>query len=389
MADTMANRSWKILAIGIYLIACETITQASEFIPLGDLPGGHFSSLARGVNASGTIVVGSSSSDSVVAGAGAFVWTVSDGIAGIGDGAFAEAVSSDGSTIVGAVSDGTLITPFIWTASEELTSLGLPPGESPQGGTVASGVSGDGSVVVGSTVFNGSGQAFYWTSTTGFVNLAGDLPGTASSSLATSVSDDGQVIVGGFTDGEERAFRWTSSDGGIDLGDLSGGDMKSIAIAVAADGNWVVGTSSSSKSSVEAFLWSETTGMVGIGFPSPAETTPFAVTNLGRAVVGRSDVIGVNTEAFVWTDSNGIEQLQNVLLSRFGLGPQLTDWTLVSATDISPDGRFISGTGINPDGNQEAWLVRLDHPIFVPEPSTLLLIAVCLGSLTCYHRRLR
>ncbi len=312
------------------------------------------------------------------------------GITGIDGGAFVEAVSSDGSTVVGGVSDGTM------NALDGLMSLGLPAGESPNGATAALGVSGDGSVVVGSTLFSGSGQAFRWTSATGFVSLAGDLPGSGSPSLATSVSDDGQIIVGGFTDGERRAFRWTASGGGIDLGDLPGGDMDSIANAVSADGDWVVGTASS------AFLWSEATGMVGIGFPSPAETTPFAVTDLGRAVVGRSDVIAESTEAFVWTDSRGIEQLQGVLTSRFGLGPQLTDWILFSATDISADGRFITGTtdisadgrfitgtGINPDGNQEAWLVRLDRPIFVPEPNTLLLIAICFACMVCYPRPVR
>jgi probable HAF family extracellular repeat protein len=274
------------------------------------------------------------------------------------------------------VSDGALMTPFIWTASDGLTSLGLPLGESPNGASVALSVSGNGTVVVGSTQFGGTTQAFRWTPDAGFVGLGSDLPGGGSPSLATSVSDDGKVIVGGFIDGTQRAFRWTSEAGGIDLGDLPGGKIDSLATAVSANGDWVIGTASSAVSPVEAFLWSESTGMIGIGSPSPAETTPFAVTNSGRSVVGRSDVAGVSTEAFVWTDDRGIEELQGVLSSRFDLGELLTGWTLTSANDISPDGRFIVGSGINPDGNTEAWLVRLDQPIFIPEPATLALMLI-------------
>ena len=172
------------------LLLVASKVQGAEFIPLGDLPGGLFSSNATSVDASGTIVVGSSSSNSPVAQAGAFIWTETGGMAGIGDGAGAEAVSSDGSTVVGLVSDGFLITPFIWTASEGLTSLGLPPGETPNGASVALGVSGNGGVVVGSTQFGGATQAFRWTSGGGFVGLASDLPGGGSPSLATGISDN-------------------------------------------------------------------------------------------------------------------------------------------------------------------------------------------------------
>jgi probable HAF family extracellular repeat protein len=353
-----------------------THTQAAEFIPLGDLPGGLFGSNATSVDASGTVVVGSSSNISPVAQAGAFVWTETDGLMGIGDGAGAEAVSGDGSTVVGIVSDGTLITPFVWTATSGLTSLGLPPGEPANGASTALGVSGDGGIIVGSTQFGGTTQAFRWTSGGGFVGFASDLPGGGSPSLATGISDDGKVIVGGYTDGQQRAFRWTAETGGIDLGDLPGGDIDSLANAVSADGDWVVGTASSAVSPVEAFLWSEAMGMIGIGLPSPAETTPFAVTNSGRAVVGRSDVGGVSTQAFVWTNTRGLESLQAALSSHFGLGAPLVGWTLTSANDISPDGHFIVGSGINPTGNQEAWLVRLDRPIFIPESSTLVLTLI-------------
>jgi len=57
-------------------------TQAAEFIPLGDLPGGNFSSSATGVSDDGTVVVGNGSPAS---GGGAFRWTAATGMVGLGD----------------------------------------------------------------------------------------------------------------------------------------------------------------------------------------------------------------------------------------------------------------------------------------------------------------
>lgn len=128
--------------------------------------------------------------------------------------------------------------------------------------------------------------------------------------------------------------------------------------------------------------------MVGLGFPSPlSETIPFAVADGGLAVVGSSYVLGVSGDAFVWTEGRGMELLQGVLEDRFGLSAALFNWNLTSAADISADGRFIVGDGINLDGNQEGWLVRLDQPIFVPEPTSLCLISILLAGTTCKHRR--
>jgi hypothetical protein len=46
-------------------------------------------------------------------------------------------------------------------------------------------------------------------------------------------------------------------------------------------------------------------------------------------------------------------------------------WHLFDVVGISNDGRTVAGNGTNPDGNAEAWIVRLDHPIGAPEPSSL------------------
>ncbi|MCA1958668.1 MAG: hypothetical protein LDL14_09095, partial [Nitrospira sp.] len=72
------------LTVGILsglLLAGSLSAQAAEFIPLGDLPGGSFSSMALGVSADGSVVVGVSRSGS---GDEAFRWTEATGHGGLG-----------------------------------------------------------------------------------------------------------------------------------------------------------------------------------------------------------------------------------------------------------------------------------------------------------------
>ena len=77
---------------------------AATFTPLGDLPGGSFESIANGISADGSVIVGQGIS---AAGPEAFRWTREGGMVGLGDlpgGAFqseANDVYADGSVIVG------------------------------------------------------------------------------------------------------------------------------------------------------------------------------------------------------------------------------------------------------------------------------------------------
>ena len=103
------------------------------FMGLGDLPGGNFTSSARGVSADGSTVVGFSYSTS---GMEAFRWTAAGSMVGLGDldgGDFsseARAVSADGSTIVGVGAvephpgEDYAGEAFRWTAAGEMEGLG-------------------------------------------------------------------------------------------------------------------------------------------------------------------------------------------------------------------------------------------------------------------------
>ena len=149
------------------------------------------------------------------------------------------------------------------------------------------------------------------------------MPGGEFDSRAHSVSEDGSVIVGyGHSELGKEAFRWTAAGGMQGLGDLSGEEFSSIARSVSADGSVIVG---------------------------------YGATDLGEA-------------AFIWDLDSGLRDLKGVLTDDYGL--DLTGWTLLRATSISPDGQSVVGLGINPDGNREAWLAT------VPEPSTLALLGM-------------
>ena len=132
------------------------------------------------------------------------------------------------------------------------------------GGSFESGanaVSDDGSVVVGYG-WQASGQeASRWTSGSGMVGL-GDLAGGVFTSEANAVSDDGSVVVGrGRSASGNEAFRWTSGSGMVGLGDLPGGNFSSQAYGVSSDGSIVVGTGGNASFIMEAFIWDATNGM--------------------------------------------------------------------------------------------------------------------------------
>lgn len=221
-------------------------------VGLGELPGGEVESIATGISADGSAIVGGSGSGSS-AGPEAFRWTATDGMVGLGGlpgnsvVSGAHGVSADGSVVVGhALKSFSPVygaeVPFRWTQAGGMVDLGPMP-EGTAG--FASAASGDGSVVVGD-----AGNAFRWTEGSGMVGL-GNTPSEAfTHTVAWDVSADGSVIVGnGSTANGAAAFIWDSNHGMRllrdvlvnDYGlDLIGWDLSS-ASAVSADGRTIVG----------------------------------------------------------------------------------------------------------------------------------------------------
>jgi probable HAF family extracellular repeat protein len=274
------------------------------------------------------------------------------------------AISSDGSTIVGRmVGTDSSSQAYRWRQGS-FQGLGVLGGDD---SGEAFGVSADGSVVVGVSTGLQS-QAFRWTESEQMQPL-GFLPGGSFSS-ARGVSDDGGVVVGfgdssNATMGAGEAFRWTASDGMLhSLGDLSGGRFHSRAFAVSGDGLVAVGDSDSDQ-------FDNPVRYAGaIESLGDLNAVALAASADGSVIVGAADFGGGLAEAFVWDAAHGLRRLADILSG----DPALSGWTLGPAQGASADGQSIVGWG-SVGGNSEAWLALL------PEPDNALLQGAAIAAL--------
>jgi probable HAF family extracellular repeat protein len=324
-------------------------------------------SRANAVSLDGSVVVGLSTGAN---GFEAFQWSREGGIVGLGDlpgGNFSSqafGVSADGSVIVGSSSSelgASRGEAFRWTQDAGMAALGdLEGGEFV---SIAYGVSADGSVVVGrATGSSLAPQAFRWTEEEGMVGL-GYLPPSfpPESSEAYGVSADGSIIVGTSLNENDtfEAFRWTESEGIVGIAEPGTGVFPEAANAASADGSTIVGQTFFRG---QAFRWTQETGATGLGdLPGGVVMgEALAVSGDGSIVVGSSHAQKgsiITDFAFIWDEPNGIRDLADVLEKEFGV--DLAGWRLTAATGISVDGRTIVGYGENPRGSTEAWVADL------------------------------
>ncbi|MCA9292218.1 MAG: hypothetical protein KDA20_00210 [Phycisphaerales bacterium] len=378
----------KLSALTVALISAHSVlASAPSFTGLGDFAGGTFQSVASSVSADGSVVVGWGNS---ATGQEAFRWTRESGLVGIGDlpgGAFASSahsVSDDGMFITGSSSSPDGWEAFHWSTGG-MVGLGDLPGANFY--SQALGISGDGNVVVGqsSTLYGAtfSDRPFRWTQSEGMVEL-GTLPGAFSrGGFATAANSDGSVIVGSNANGPVgmAAFRWTPSDGMVALpsGD---GVTPTAAYGVSGDGAFIVGAGGSNFggfSITEAFLWSEATGVIGLGVTggNGLDSEARGVSDDGSVVIGRADIAQYpGGAAFLWTQATGFRLVEDFLSDDLGL--DMTGWHLTDGFAVSADGMTLVGTGFNPSGHQEAWVAT------IPAPSSL--VVLCLPMLTKRRR---
>lgn len=252
-----------LATVSAYALAASA-AMAASFQGLGDLPGGDFSSQARGVSDDGTVVVGIGTT---TAGQQAFRWTASAGMASLGNlpnGSYrtssADGISGDGATVVGYGNpagpgyDVTKIRAFRWTQASGMVDF-----SSLAGATInEAGISRDGSVMVGRSGY----QAFRWTPGDGLVVGLGTLP-ERPYSRALGVSAKGTVIVGtAYSTGTDFiAFIWDEARGirilkqalEADYGlKLTGWNLQS-ASNITPDGSVIVGFGANPSGQQEAF----------------------------------------------------------------------------------------------------------------------------------------
>ena len=366
-----------LIQVANWLCGTTQVNNNATFQGLGTLPGGEFHSIGLGISPDGSVVVGRSN---ILSGVEAFRWQNGTmiGLGNLGghlDNNDARDASADGSVVVG-VSDSYLTEflsvpeAFRWTAGSGMVGLGDLPGGNIY--SLAEAVSADGSVIVGGSSSTLSApshfEAFRWEGGE-MVGLGGLPGGSFFNSWATDVSSDGSVVVGSSysaSGAPQEAFRWEDGEM-IGLGTFPGGTFASVGNGVSADGSVVVGRShfvyDSTDGSVietQAFRW-EDGEMIGLGdlpggnYYSEANATSAD----GSVIVGRSQSMDFPpySEAFIWDANNGMRSLRDVLIQNYDL--DLTNWTLWYAYGISDDGTTIAGTGFNPEGYTEAWIATL------------------------------
>lgn len=235
-------------------------TAATGMAGLGSLPDGYYND-AFAVSGDGKVIVGRSNwkIDQALT-SQAIRWTVTGGMVGLGIlpgmwSCSAEGVSNDGSIVIGstqkplpdfASTHEVSSKAFRWTAAGGMVSLGHLRG----GGNYseANAISGDGTIIVGQSDSASGLQPFRWTAAGGMVGL-GHLPGSTND-VARAVSGDGSVIVGeSKLASSETAFIWDNVNGMRSLQsvlssnyhlDLTGWKLTS-ATGVSADGKTIVG----------------------------------------------------------------------------------------------------------------------------------------------------
>lgn len=245
-------------------------------------------------------------------------------------------VSANGQVVVGNnyTDDGDISQAFRWTPSGGIVPL-LTPGVY----SLASGVSADGLVVVGGFLTStGAIHAFRWES--GRLQDLGTLGGNQSEAYA--VSANGEVVVGYSLDRARRtrAFRWESGRM-QDLGTL-GGDW-SVAYSVSADGNVVVGWSTTNGGTgYRAFRWTASDGMEGLGTLGGDFSEAFDVSADGSVVVGQSADGRGRYPAFRWKDGrmHSLGTLGGYEARAYG---------------VSADGSVVVGYSVNSTGAPRAF----------------------------------
>ena len=176
-------------------------TAATGMISLGSLGGD--GSEATGISSDGNTIVGTAFDST--GNQRAFKWTAADGMQDLGAGIRSRAtgVSSNGTVITVNVDYDIDSRAYRWTLSGGLQNLGGFGGN----GTFANAISSDGSVIVGfSRNASTDPYAFRWVEGVGMTSIG------PFYSFAEGVSGDGNTVTGSETGaaGFNRAFRWTA-----------------------------------------------------------------------------------------------------------------------------------------------------------------------------------
>lgn len=312
-----------------------------------------------GISSDGSKIVGANSE-----GGPAVLWEYGVGATVLGTGD-AWGISEDGKIICTLVNENenNRSEAAIWEDGA-VTFLGGIPGGGEVDGSISSGlgISTDGSTTVGMGWLEGwNAEGYYWNAETGVVGLGRD---NGFSSKAQAINGDGSVMGGWNEDeyGSRLATIWdaegnisyiNSFDPSWDYGEVN---------AISEDGSLIVGfCTGQGNNELEGFTWTEEGGLVGLGVPP---NTNMWKRSWAFDYAENGDVLGqylnmgmTGWKACIKTDeTDGLFVDLNEYLE--DLGMDLQGWDLMKGHCISDDGSVMAGTGIGPEGFG-TWVMRL------------------------------
>jgi probable HAF family extracellular repeat protein len=373
----VGQRSWQCEALslavmaGVVLLALGRPATAQScvgtlgpcFQGLGFLaPPASSISFANAISPDGSVVVGGSIDSS---GANeAFRWTAGTmtglGFPGCSGNCISHAsgVNQQG-LVVGDVGNEPFIPdqPYSWV-NGVATPLALLPGGT---GAFVSAIAAQENVIVGTgELASGPGSpAIVWRNgvATGLSNLLAAKP----ISIAEGVSGDGRTVVGAsIYDPNNQTYKAVNWQGNTitPLPFLNTGDNQSFATAANADGSVIVGQSGYLNTSFAAVRWVNGTPS-SLGGPDGGIPTNVSVSANGLVVAGY--FLNNSYGAFRWTPADGYQNLQ-LLLNAAGVST--TGWKLQNVTSfsVSGNGSTFAGSGIDPNGCEQAFIARLPLP---------------------------
>lgn len=206
-------------------------------------------------------------------------------------------------------------------------------------------VSQDGTVVTGyANLFPSSWApvSYRWTAAGGPELLLPPSPWV--STVADSMSDSGDVIVGTMRDTNDRAtvFRWTRTTGMQPVPEITGLSFEVVdVIGLSDDGTVICGNGGSVPGPRQAFLWSETAGLTSIDGPPGDPVRATVLSGDGSVVAGLAglDALGRGTALFRWTSGSGVQ-----------IFPPPPGAETLFVLDMDAAGNTVVGTLVTPTG---------------------------------------
>ncbi len=345
--------------------ACCVATSNAQprFELLGFINDDRNQTFAEAISADGTTVVGRGGTSAGPT-RDAFRWTIATGMRRFndipnGDDMYAAyAVTGDGSVVFGEGDIFNRRPAARWSEAGGFEDIGVTSINS----NIAYAASADGSIAFGSSRYPTSNEvAFRWSEAGGAVELA--LPDGAFETSLRGVSADGATAVGWVETDEagaaSHATRWTESRG---FENLTPDLQFARAEAISADAGVVVGYGRNGGSGpLTAFRWSESDGREELRtLDAFASTFADAANADGSVIVGSGRAADGSNTALVWEGDGAGRSIADILTGHFGV--DLGGWTLTNAASVSADGRVIVGTATNAEGEFQPWIATIPAP---------------------------